>query len=373
MAFMLGIFFYTAAKTMNILCGWPIYTSILITALVVGAYTLFGGLAAVVYTDVIQFFVLFAGSMVILLIAMAKVGGWHELTETVHSLGAGYEHHFDLVVPVDSKTPYGWGGILFGLVVVLSPAYCIGNQAIVQRALGARTEHEAKKSMLWGAFLKLFIPVLLVGPGLAGIVLHPGLNNGDDIYPTLIHDLLPPGLTGLVFAAFLAALMSSVDSYLNSGATLWTKDIYQQYIRPGRDEAHYMVVGKVFTACLVAVGIILAPLTVRFPSIFGYMQTLLSIFQGPFLAILALGLLWPRATGAGALAGLGLGVATSSILFWIKDSVFTCPEPFLYIAWWSFLAGLVVTVGVSLFTRPEPRERIEGLVFTKMGKTGRSS
>ena len=367
--FQLGIFFYTAAKTMNILCGWPVYFSILLTALVVGIYTFFGGLSAVVFSDAIQCVILYIGSIIILTIALFAAGGYSELVSSVTSMGTEFEHHFDLFVPADTPTPFGWACVLFGLTLVLSPAYWIGNQAIVQRNLGARSEHEAKKSVLFGAFLKLFIPVILVGPGLAGVVLHPGLENGDDIYPILIGDLLPPGLTGIVFAAFLAALMSSVDSYLNSASTLWTKDVYQKFIAPDKDERHYMIVGRVLVVIFVIIGVLLAPLTERVPSIFGYFVTIYSIFQGPLLAIIILGILWRRANGKGAVAGLIMGVSTSAILFWIQDIVFTCPEPYLYIAWWGFLAGLVPTVIVSLFTEPEPAEKIEGLIYSTTRKS----
>lgn len=353
MSFLLGIFLYTAAKAINILIGWPEYMSILIVAFVVGVYTLFGGLTAVVYTDAIQCVIMFVGSAIILIIALFKIGGWSELVTTVSSMGEQYSHHFELLVPIDSKTPYGWAGIIFGLSFVLSPAYWLGNQAIVQRTLGARSEYEAKKSVILGAFLKLFIPIILVGPGLAGIVLHPGLEKSDDIYPLLIHDLLPVGLVGIVFAAFLAALMSSVDSYLNSAATIWTKDIYQALFKPNESDRHYMLVGKIFIVIFLVGGVLLSPVAGKFPSIYGYFQTVFSIFQGPLLAIISLGLLWPRANGAGASAGLILGVMTSSTLFWIKDLVFTAPEPFLYIAWWAFCAAVVTTVIVSLLTKPD--------------------
>ncbi|HUU27492.1 MAG TPA: sodium/solute symporter [archaeon] len=366
--FMLGIFFYTAAKTMHILCGWPIMFSVILIATVVGIYTFFGGLAAVVYLDSIQCVILFFGSFIILSIAMLKVGGWGELISAVTAMGPEFEHHFQLIVPADTATPLGWASVVFGLTFVLSPAYWLGNQAIVQRALGARSEYEAKKSVLWGAFLKLFIPIILVGPGIAGVALHPGLAKGDDIFPTLMHDLLPPGLTGIVFAAFLAALISSVDSYLNSAATLWTKDIYQKYFVSDRNERHYMIVGKVLTVIFVVIGIFLARLTENFSGIFTYMQTMLSIFQGPLLAIIVLGFLWRRANAKGAIAGLALGVTTSSTLFLIKDLLFTTPDPFLYIAWWAFLVGLTTTVIVSLFTEPEPPEKIEGLIYSAIPK-----
>lgn len=370
--FMLGIFFYTAALTMNILCGWPINFSIILIATAVGIYTFFGGITAVVFLDSIQCVILFLGSFIILGIAMFKVGGYSELVDTVTSMGDNWSQHFNLLVPPDTATPFGWASVLFGLTFVLSPAYWLGNQAIVQRNLAARSEYEAKKSVLWGGFLKLFIPIILVGPGLAGVALHPGLEKGDDIFPTLIHDLLPPGLVGIVFAAFLAALISSVDSYLNSAATLWTKDIYQEFIKPNKSNKHYLIVGRVLTLAFVVIGVFLAPITEKFPHIFGYMQTMLSIFQGPLLSIIVLGLLWRRANGKGAIAGLCLGVATSSTLFVIKDKVFTAPEPFLYIAWWAFLAGLVTTVVVSLLTKPEPPEKIEGLIYSSVRKSKKS-
>jgi SSS family solute:Na+ symporter len=354
MAFLLGVFLYTAAKTMYILMGWPVYLSVLIVAGVVGIYTLFGGLAAVVYTDVAQCIIMFSGSFIILAIAYTKIGGWDELVNTISSMGGKYAHHFDLMVPVDSPTPYGWAGIIFGLSFVLSPAYWLGNQAIVQRTLGAKSEYEAKKSVIWGAFLKLFIPFILVGPGLAGIILFPGLEKSDDIYPTMVHDILPPGLTGLVFAAFLAALMSSVDSYLNSAATLWTKDIYQALFLPNKSHRHYMIVGKIFISIFIVLGVLLAPVAGRFPSIYGYFQTVFSFFQGPLLAIISLGLFWRRANSFGASMGLILGVATSVILFWVRGEIFDSPEPFLYIAWWSFVASLTITLIGSLLTKPDP-------------------
>ena len=156
-----------------------------------------------------------------------------------------------------------------------------------------------------------------------------------------------------------------MDSYLNSATTLWTKDIYQRYIARDRSARHYLVVGKVLTVVFVAVGVLLAPLTARFPSIFGYFVTIYSVFQGPLLAILVLGFFWRRANGKGAVAGLACGVTTSGTLFWLQDKVFTCPEPYLYIAWWAFLSGLVATVAVSLATRPEPPEKINGLIYRR--------
>ena len=363
MVFLLGIFFYTAAKAMNILIGWPEYFSILVVALVVGVYTLFGGLAAVVYTDAVQCIIMFGGSAIILVTALVKIGGWGELVGQVTTMGDAYADHFNLLMPMDKGSPYGWAGVIFGLSFVLGPAYWLGNQAIVQRTLGARSEYEAKKSVLWGSFLKLFIPFILVGPGLAGILLVPGLESGDDVYPHMVHQYLPAGLTGLVFAAFLAALMSSIDSYLNSAATLWTKDVYESLFRPGKSDRHYMIVGKILIATFLILGVASAPIAGLFPSLYGYFQTVFSFVQGPLLVIIGLGLLWRRTTAQGAVAGLITGVATSGALFWIKDLIFTTPEPFLFIAVWAFAASFIAAVVVSLLTPPPPAEQLDGLVF----------
>lgn len=359
----LGIFLWTTAVMLKPLLGWGVWTSIILTASVVGIYTFSGGLSAVVITDVVQCIIMFVGGAALVILGLSKVGGWSGLVEKVHALGTGYGDHFKLLLPVDTKSPYPWTGIMLGLTVVLATAYWIGNQAIIQRSLGARSEWDAKAGMLWGAFLKLFIPVFIVVPGLISLALHPGLENPDEALPILMKELLPPGLMGLVFAAFFAALMSTVDSYLNSAATLWTRDIYQRFLRRDASDSHYLVVGRVLTVVFVLLAVGFAPVTSKFPGIYVAMQTLLSFFQGPTLAILLLGMLWRRTTQWGGLAGLASGVAISAILFLMKKDIFICENPFLYIAWWSFVGSFVVTTLVSLFTKPHPVERLLGLVY----------
>jgi len=246
---------------------------------------------------------------------------------------------------------------------VLANAYWIGNQTIVQRTLGAKDEWHAKASMIWGSLLKLFIPMLVVTPGLIALALFPEIGDGDKAFPVLIHHLLPPGLTGLVFAGFLAALMSSVDSALNSAATLWTRDVYQRFIYRKGSDRHYLFAGRVATFVLLIIGIVTAPLNQRFPGMYVYVQTLLSFIQGPTLAILLLGMFWKRTTAAAGVSGLLVGVATSGVLYAFKASLFTISDPFLYISWWSFVVSLIVTVGVTFFTKPHPEERLRGLVY----------
>ena len=363
MAFDLGIIFWASAVLLNTLMGWSIIVSLLVTAAVVGFYTISGGLSAVVMTDVVQMIIMFVGGFAVIILGLWTVGGWSGLTEKILAMGPQYSNHFKLFLPSNVNTPYPWTGILFGLTFVMAPAYFIGNQAIVQRTLGARDEWNAKAGVLWGSFFKMFIPILIVLPGLIALPLFPGLADGDEAFPTLVKNLLPPGMTGLVFAAFFAALMSSVDSYLNSAATLWTKDVYQKFIKKDADDQHLLRMGRIFTVIFLIIGVVTAPLNKLFPGMYVYVQTLLSFFQGPTLAILLLGMLWRRTTQWGGLWGLVLGVIFSMTMYIFKARLFTIDDPFLYISWWSFLGASIVTVLVSLFSRPYPLEKLHGLVY----------
>lgn len=359
----LGIILWATGIMMSELMGWPIMTSIIVTVGIVGLYTIMGGLSAVVMTDTVQLVVMFIGGIAVLVLGLWKLGGWSAMVDKISSLGPEYSDHLSLVISPEKNTPYPWTGIFFGLALVLAPAYFIANQTIVQRSLGAKNEWHAKASVLWGAFLKMFIPVLFVIPGLIALALIPDIQDGDRAFPILIKQLLPPGMTGLVFAAFFAGLMSSVDSALNSAATIWTKDIYERFLKPDADDVHYLKVGRIFTGVLLVFAVITAPISDLFEGIYVYIQTIFSIFQGPTLAILLLGMFWRRTTQWGGLAGLLGGIGVASILYLFKSSLFTIDDPFLYIAFWSFLSGLIFAIIVTVLTKPEPLDKIRGLVY----------
>lgn len=347
--------------------GWTVFYSIVLMGAIIGVYTLLGGLRAVVYTDVIQCVVMLGGSLFVLFFGIYKLGGVSQFVDTVHALGDRAKDHFSLILPADSRSPHPWSGIFFGLGLVLANAYWIGNQAIVQRSMGARSMADAKASYVFGSLLKVLIPFAMVIPGIIALAHNPNIADADKAMATLIRDIVPTGLLGIFFAAFLAGLMSSVDSMLNSAATIWTRDIYQRYISSQRDDHHYLVVGRWITFVFIIFSIYFAQYANRFSSIYDLSQTLLSLFQGPSLAIIILGVLWKRTTGKGALAGLISGVAFSSGLLWINghatEPLFQIAEPFLYIAWWSFVVSISFTVVVSLLTAPEPDTKLKGLVY----------
>ncbi len=359
----LGVLFWSSAVLMNILLGWSIWTSILITAGVVGLYTYFGGITAVIMTDVVQMIIMFVGGFALVYLSLDAVGGWENMVDKITNMGPEYRSHFHIIQPSDTKSPFPWTGILFGLTFVMANAYMIGNQAIVQRCLTAKNEWHAKASMIFASGLKMLIPIVVLFPGLMAVVVHPGLLDGDQALPMMIKTILPPGLVGLMFAAFFAGLMSSVDSLLNSTATLFTKDIYEPYIKKGADDKHYLKVGQVTTLVLLIIGVATAPISSDFPGIYVAIQTFMSFFQGPLFAILLLGIFWKRTTQYGGLSALVIGIASAILMNVFKARFFTIEDPFLYISWWSFVVGFIVNVIVSLFTKPFSNDYLKGLVF----------
>ena len=346
---------------------WTLMYSIIIMSILIGTYTLFGGLKAVVYTDVVQCIVMLGGSLFVLFFGIYKMGGISEFVSIIQSLGPRAQNHFELILSVDTATPHPWSGIFLGLGLVLANAYWFGNQNIVQRTLAAKSEADAKASYVFGSILKLLIPFAMVIPGIIALAHNPNITDADKAMATLVKDILPTGLLGIFFAAFLAALMSSVDSALNSGSTIWTKDVYQKFVKPEATEAHLLNVGRLITAIMLGIAIFFAQFATRFESIYDLSQTILSLFQGPSLAIIVLGMLWKRATGKAALISLLSGVGFAGTLMWVNSNasipLFKVSEPFLYIAWWSFVLSVIIVIVVSLMTPPEPESKLKGLVY----------
>jgi solute:Na+ symporter, SSS family len=367
LAFNLGIMLWVTGTFLNEMFGWPIMVSIITTVMIVGCYTIIGGLSAVVITDAVQLVLMFFGGGLILFLGLHKLGGWENLVAKVQSMGPAYKDHFSLIHSPKSASPYPWTGVLFGLTFVLSPAYYIGSQAIVQRSLGAKDEWHAKAGVLWGAVLKVFIPFLVVIPGLIAVGLFPGVQDGDRIYMIMIKNLLPPGLLGIVVAAFFAALMSTVSSSMHSAATIWSKDIFEKFIKKGASDRYYLNAGRIFTGILFLIAVISAPLSAQFPGIYVYVQTLNSFFQGPVFAVLLLGMFWRRTTPWAAFYGLVGGILMAAAMFIFKSALFTLQDPFFYISWWSFVGSLLVTVVITFFTKPLRDEKLKGLVYRFKG------
>jgi SSS family solute:Na+ symporter len=365
----------TADKFLHGVLGWNPYISIWAIVLITGIYTYAGGLTAVVFTDVVQLCIMYVGGLSLLALSFWEVGGWTSLQQQITALGDDYQNHYRLLLPHDTPTGFPWDGIVFGLGIVMATSYMAGNQAVVQRTFGAKSEWDAKAGMLFGGFLKCFIPLMVALPGLAAIIIIPNLQDRDLAIPMLVKEIMPPGLRGLLFAAFLSSLMGNVGATLNSVTTVWTSDIYEKFIdlvfKKKMSQRHILIVGRAFTVAFMILSALLAQrMSAVDEGIYIFIQSCLAIFQGPVFGVLLIGLLWRRANQWGGLAGLVLGVAFTTILN-NTEGVFPSANPFLFIAMWSFLFSSVVTIVVSLLTPPDPAEKTEGLVFSQVMKEGK--
>lgn len=398
----LGVMLLASALFMKSLAGWDVSLCILLTAFLVGLYTWSGGLGAVVYTDVLQGLVMIGGCLMFLVIGIQDVGGITPLFQKVHAIAieqdrqleqqeemarksgqptvtrnksrhprpADQSDHLSLVLPVDTRSPAPWPGVLFGLALIVGPGYWLGNQTIVQRALGSKSEYDAKASYVYGALIKNLIPFIVALPGLVALVKFPELGHerADVALPQLVGSLLPAGFRGLFVAAFMAALMSSVDSYLNSATTLYVNDFYRRFYRPNADEGQMLAVGRWTTVGFVLWGIYFAFQLLALPTgIYTIFQTLLSFFLGPTLAVLLAGMLSRHASSDGALTGFFAGLLTSVGLFmmnmpivcrWLNTPpLFQVGQPYLYYSFWSFVVAMMFIVVFSYFLRSDPPEK----------------
>lgn len=398
----LGVMLLASARFMRGLAGWDLSACIWITAMLVGVYVWSGGLGAVVYADVVQGIVMIAGCSLFALIGIAEFGGVDRLVDEVHSIAiendradrqerrrtmsaselaeyriqhrknrpAHESEHLTLVVPVDTRSPAPWPAVLFGLCLIVGPGYFLGNQCLVQRALAARSEYDAKASYVYAAMIKNIVPFLVAIPGLVALAKFPemGHEGAEVSLGRLVGTLLPAGFRGAFAAAFLAALMSSVDSYLNAATTLYVNDFYRRYYRPKSDEGQMLVVGRWATVGFVAWGIYFAFQISTLPhGIFTIFQTMASFIIGPTLAVLVAGMLTKYASGDGAIAGFYAGVLTALILFGLSqpevylrlglEPLFQIRQPYLYYSIWSFAVAALFIGVFSYFLRSDPPEK----------------
>ncbi len=287
--------------------GLDLVTAAFLLAAIAGIYTAAGGLAAVVYTDVLQAIVLLTGSTIIAVLAFAQFDfSWARLVAETP------EAHLTLMLPLtDENLP--WLGTLVGVPVLGFYFWCT-NQFIVQRVLGARDVVNARRGALFAGLLKLPVLFLMVMPGVMAGVLLPGLEHGDQVFPALIASLLPAGLAGLVMAALVAALMSSIDSTLNSAATLVTLDFIKPF-RPQLSARQTAWIGRAAVFVFMVLSALVAPLIGGFEGLFHYLQTALAFLVPPVVVIFLCGLFCKRAGPSAALATLIGGHAVSAICF----------------------------------------------------------
>ncbi|MGB1657845.1 MAG: solute:sodium symporter family transporter, partial [Longimicrobiales bacterium] len=336
---------YSGALGLQTIFGLDLLLGIWLIGILAGAYTVYGGLKAVVWSDLLQGSALLIGGCIVTYIGLGEVGGLQAFLDT----NADKLH---MVLPADDPE-LPWTIFLLGIWIP-NMFYWGFNQFITQRTLGAKSLAAGQRGIVFAAGLKLIIPFIVVFPGIIAFQLYgSSIGDGDQAYPMLIRDLLPAGLRGLFFAALFGAVMSSLDSMLNSASTLFTMDIYKRHMRPDADPHRIVRVGRMSTAVFVIIGCLLAPFPGQFEGVYAYMQLVWGFISPAITAVFVFGLLIPRAPLSAAVSGLLVGPVTYGVLNWQLPEV-----AFLNHMAFTFLTVVAVMTGFTVL-----RPRTEPVVY----------
>jgi SSS family solute:Na+ symporter len=374
-----GVNLFALALIVHLMLGWSIAVAILVAAAVVMAYVTLGGLTSAIYNEVLQFFVIVASLLPLTLVGLHSVGGIDGLKEKVRAykpLGEPGLHAWQGlgIGHVTNPLASNWIGVVFGLGFVLSFGYWTTNFPEVQRALSARNLSAARRTPLIGAYPKIFLPLIIILPGLIAVVTVPGLGGSavglqyNTAIPHLIGNLLPEGMLGIAVTGLLAAFMAGVAANVTAFNTVVTYDLIQSYVVKDRDDRFYLRTGRWVTVGGVLVSIGTAFIAKGYSNIMNYIQTLFSIFNAPLFATFIIAMFWRRATPWGGfwslVAGTGAAYAVNRLNAY--NAIFHFGSA-LSASFWqaiiAFLADAVVLVAVSLVTRPKPQESLRGLVW----------
>jgi SSS family solute:Na+ symporter len=409
-----GISMYALGKLLNLLLGWSFDASILVSAVIVLVYIVLGGLTSAIYNEVLQFFLIVFGFLPLVWLGLIAVGGWHGLSTQLATLAVArgfpadaYTHAWRTMGDA-SRNPIGveWFGLVMGLGFVLSFGYWCTDFLVVQRAMAAESMTAARRTPLIAALPKMFFPFLVILPGMIALVLsgagdgaqglipaklsaagtavmdgagHPVLDY-DLATPMLLIRLFPTGMLGLGLTALLASFMSGMAGNVTAFNTVWTYDIYQAHIRKGASDEHYLWMGRAATVVGILLAIAAAYVASAFNNIMDLLQLVFAFVNAPLFATFSLGMFWRRSTGHGAFTGLLSGTLGAAIhhgltlpagaSVGIKGGylgvVHTYPSELAQTFWTAITAWttcMVVTIVVSLMTRPRPAEELRGLVY----------
>jgi solute:Na+ symporter, SSS family len=386
---MSGVNMFAMAKVMQIVLGWDINFSIWVSSLTVAIYVTLGGLRSAIFNEVLQFFLIWAGVLLVPILGLYEAGGWTNLKlQIAHRASEQYVHMWSGLGSF-SNNPEGinWIGIVFGLGAVISMGYWTTDFLVVQRILAAKDIRSAEMAPIIGAGFKMMVPFIVILPGLLGLAVLPeklvpesvaavtGGHSYNDVLPLMLARYCGPGLLGLGVTALIAGFMSGMAGNVSAFTTVWTYDIYRPLFNSNVSDRHYVNMGRWTTIIGVLISVGTAYLVMQFASIMDYVQALFSFFIAPLFGTVVLGMLWRRATRLGGFWGLLCGTLSSIGMWaWVKVD----PSALHYVALsshakglaqdyfqalWSFVVCVVVTVVVSLTTKPTPDSELTGLVY----------
>ena len=348
----LGLILYTGGLLFSQIMNWPLWMSLVVLMAIATSFTVIGGLAAVMVTDAFQTLLMIGGAAALTGIGLHEVGGISALVDKVP------ESYWQLLRS-DEQAEYPWYAMLLGYPVAGIWFWC-ADQTIVQRVLGAKNMRHAQLGTVFAAFLKILPPFLFMLPGILCLVLHPGLEDPDEAFATMIVSHLPTGMVGLMVAVLIAALISTIDSGLNSFSTVFTLDIYKKSIRPQASASEIKTIGRMATVVAAVIAIGSALVMDRFDrGLFDMIQSVIGFIAPPVSAVFVIGVLWPRATSKAALSTLIVGSFVSiSIGFcnlndWPSKAFW---PHFMLLSFYIFAGICVFMVVVSLMTRNAPNE-----------------
>ena len=386
---MSGVNMFAMAKVMQIVLGWDINFSIWVSSITVAIYVTLGGLRSAIFNEVLQFFLIWAGALLIPILGLYEAGGWGHLKILITQRASEQYVHLWSGLGSFTSNPMGihWTGIVFGLGSVISMGYWTTDFLVVQRILAAKDIRSAEMAPIIGAGFKMLVPIIVILPGLLGLGLLPmklvpesvatvtGGHSYNDVLPLMLARYCGPGLLGLGITALIAGFMSGMAGNVSAFTTVWTYDIYRPLINSKGTDHHYVNMGRYSTVFGVLISVGTAYLVMRSASIMDYVQALFSFFIAPLFGTVILGMLWKRATGPGGFWGLLCGTVSSVGMWaWVKVDPsalrYVALSPHakalaqdMYQALWSFLVCVTVTVAVSLVTKPVPDSQLTGLVY----------
>jgi SSS family solute:Na+ symporter len=389
-----GINLYLLAHIVELLLGWPLWISLLIAAAVVLSYITLGGLSAAIYNEVLQFFVIVAALLPLTLIGLHRVGGVGGLIDKV--TGAGNSEQLQSW-PGTGLTGFSspvWSviGIVFGLGFVQSFGYWTTNFVEVQRAFATKSMSAARATPIIGSFPKMFVPFLVVVPGIIAGVLVPTLakakSAGSESFDynnsilLLIRDTLPNGLLGVALAGLLAAFMAGMAANISAFNTVFSYDIWQQYVKKDRPDGYYLKIGRLATVAATVIAIGTALIASGYGNLMDYLQTLFGFFNAPLFGTFILGMFWKRMTPTAGWTGLVSGTLGAIVVAVLSQdalgplSVGAIPlsgqGASFAAASAAFVVDVVVSVAVTLVTRPKPASELVGLVYSETPKEQRT-
>jgi len=399
-----GISMYAMGLLLRTLLGWSFSFSVLVSAIIVLLYISLGGLTSAIYNEVLQFFLIVAGFVPLVFLGLRDVGGWHGLTQrlaetsTRHGFAAGAYTESWRHMGSAGANPMGveWFGLVMGLGFVLSFGYWTTDFLVVQRAMAADSMSAARRTPLIAAFPKMLFPALVILPGMIAIALttHAGTSgfalpakpdgtlNYDLTIPLMLGHYFPAGMLGLGLTALMASFMSGMAGNVTAFNTVWTYDIYQAYIRKGESDEHYLWMGRAATVFGIALSVATAYATTQFNNIMDMLQLVFAFVNAPLFATFLLGMFWKRTTGHGAFTGLLAGTMAAAVHHgltlpagagagikggWLGTIVNTYPSEMAQNFWTAIFAWstcMLVTILVSLATKPRPDEELRGLVYS---------